>query len=60
MRATEALEFITNRKSVNMELLTHYDPKLNLEDTKEAKKKFRAKVEQPSLEQLNTLPKDSS
>lgn len=54
MRVTEALEFITNRKNVNLELLTHYDPKSNIEDTKEAKRLFRANKRQPDLEQLNT------
>jgi len=53
MRATEALEFITGK--AERELLTHYNPDLNPEDTKEAKRKFRAKSEQTLLfEQLST------
>ncbi len=42
MRATEALAFVTDRKNVDVELLTHYDPKSNIADTKGAKKIFRA------------------
>ena len=54
MRATEALAFITG--DADRELMTHFNPALNIEDTKEAKRIFRAKVRgYPLLEQLNTL-----
>jgi len=43
MRATEALEYITNKG--DRELMTHYNPELNPEDTEEAKMIFRQKEE---------------
>ena len=54
MRATEALAYITGE--ADRELMTHYDPELNLEDTKEAKRIFRAgkKESLPLFEQSLT------
>jgi len=50
MRATEALEVITGK--ADRELLTHYDPDLNKDDTKEARRIFRLKPESlPLFEQ---------
>ena len=37
MRLTEAIEFLSGR--ADRELLTHYDPDLDIEDTKKARKK---------------------
>lgn len=47
MRATQAIEFITNGAS--RELLTHFDPDLNYLDTEQAKKNFRAKEDENTL-----------